>query len=258
MSPARPHTGPAGRSCAACGRPLAPTAKFCAHCGTPVALQAARGEQRRRAGARASAARATRAIAVLFCGVLGAVALLANTDLVGLPLVAVWSAVQVTIGIVALTALDPQSRRSSLPLRVTPASSATAVFVGTATFAASLAYVWLLVTLLAGGFEPLADADRPDVAEILLVILVAPVCEEWLCRGVLWSVLAPFTGAWPRTTASAVLFGLLHCLEGLAGFPHRFVAGMAFGGLRQRYGSLAPAIVAHATHNILCVAWGAV
>ncbi|MEM7204958.1 MAG: CPBP family glutamic-type intramembrane protease [Planctomycetota bacterium] len=54
---------------------------------------------------------------------------------------------------------------------------------------------------------------------------------------------------------AAVLFGMLHCVGGLIGFPHRFAGGLLFGWLRERTGSLAPCIIAHAVHNGLAV-WG--
>lgn len=57
----------------------------------------------------------------------------------------------------------------------------------------------------------------------------------------------------PRTTLvlTSLPFGLLHCVTELLGFPHRFVAGIVFGWLRMRSGSLLPSIGAHAMNNAL-------
>jgi membrane protease YdiL (CAAX protease family) len=57
----------------------------------------------------------------------------------------------------------------------------------------------------------------------------------------------------PRTAVvlAAVVFAFLHGLGGgwLLELPHRFGAGLVFGWLRWRSGSLLPAMLAHALHN---------
>ena len=67
------------------------------------------------------------------------------------------------------------------------------------------------------------------------------------------ATVRPIAGPRERNVGAAVLFGLLHCVGGLHNFPHRFVAGLGFGWLRERSGSLLPPIAAHATHNLIAV-----
>ncbi|HVS20160.1 MAG TPA: CPBP family intramembrane glutamic endopeptidase, partial [Planctomycetota bacterium] len=78
---------------------------------------------------------------------------------------------------------------------------------------------------------------------------------EWLCRGVLWQALRRVAPTAVTVALSALLFGLLHALNG--GFwlevPHRFVFGLLLGWLRARSGSLGPCVIAHGANNLLAV-----
>jgi membrane protease YdiL (CAAX protease family) len=94
--------------------------------------------------------------------------------------------------------------------------------------------------------------EAPSAPLLIGIVVLAPVAEEWLCRGAAWraaTVLAP-----PRTALllTAILFAFLHGLGGgyLLELPHRFVAGLLFGWLRWRSGSLLPGMLAHALHNV--------
>ena len=95
--------------------------------------------------------------------------------------------------------------------------------------------------------------------------LFSPIGEEIFFRGVLHGALQERFGARAAVVSEAGLFGLVHmCHHGLwlaaAGWAFRPVSGMlwmllmfgtalVFSALRQRSGSLGPAIVAHATFN---------
>ena len=142
---------------------------------------------------------------------------------------------------------------SGVPWRFEPQQGGLAMLVGMGTFAVASAFV-TAAAALAGA--PLASQSF-DSWTIVAVLLLAPLLEEWVCRGVLWNALQPYSQPRARVLATAVLFGLLHCLEGLLGFAHRFAAGIAFGWLRERTNSLVPPLLAHATHNAACVAWAA-
>ena len=54
---------------------------------------------------------------------------------------------------------------------------------------------------------------------------------------------------------TAALFALLHGLGGASRFemPHRFAAGVLFGVLRLRSGSLVPGMIGHAVNNALAI-----
>ena len=103
------------------------------------------------------------------------------------------------------------------------------------------------------------EALPPGSLALTLLSMVAlpAVIEEWTDRGVLWVALRELAGPVGTVVASALLFGLSHAWNGggLFEVPHRFVCGLVLGALRERTGSLAPSIVAHATLNAVAVLW---
>ena len=104
--------------------------------------------------------------------------------------------------------------------------------------------------------EPAADAatSTSRLPEWLSSVVVAPLGEELLCRGIVMAALLRL--GTPRTAllVSSVLFAFLHGLGGGYVFelPHRFVSGLLFGALRLKSGRLGPAVLAHALHNAAC------
>jgi membrane protease YdiL (CAAX protease family) len=84
----------------------------------------------------------------------------------------------------------------------------------------------------------------------LLIVVVAPLAEETLFRGYLWTGFASAAPRWFAHVATAALFGLVH------GWDYALpiaVLGAFFGWLRASKGALLPCVVAHATHNALTV-----
>jgi uncharacterized protein len=88
-----------------------------------------------------------------------------------------------------------------------------------------------------------------------LTCIVAPICEEMLFRGYIFTALRNWRGTLPAALITAVLFGGVHVgsAPALDLIP---LAGLGFGlCLLYRYtGSLYPAIVAHALNNSLAFA----
>ena len=85
---------------------------------------------------------------------------------------------------------------------------------------------------------------------VVLVVILAPVCEEILFRGYLFSALNTIMPMAATQLVTATLFGLVH------GLGHAIPIGalsLLFGYLRQRYRSLWPSMVAHAAHNGITV-----
>lgn len=81
---------------------------------------------------------------------------------------------------------------------------------------------------------------------LITVVVVAPVVEEILFRGYLFTALSKSLPMWAAQFVTAALFGLVH------GWDYAVPVGVLslfFGYLRQRYGSLFPSILAHAVHN---------
>jgi membrane protease YdiL (CAAX protease family) len=80
-------------------------------------------------------------------------------------------------------------------------------------------------------------------------VVVAPVTEELLFRGVLLQALARYGGlAWPAVLGSALVFGLLHVAQPQAVVPLATM-GVILGFLRLRSGLLWPCVLCHALFN---------
>jgi CAAX protease family protein len=105
---------------------------------------------------------------------------------------------------------------------------------------------------------------RPGVAAIIVLraCCLAPLGEELLFRGLLFTWLRQRLSA-PLTIAiTAVAFSAIHVYPPL--LPLTFAIGVAFGWSRDRSDSTAPTILAHVVHNVFMVAfayvtagWGA-
>jgi membrane protease YdiL (CAAX protease family) len=240
------------RTCARCGAALASPDRFCSACGAPTA-QHVRRRREELQRERRQVSRATSAIACVYAGVLVAIAVLwraaqrdALTEGQG-----VWYllALELGLGALALGILGDGAWRRSAAVHMPIATWWWGPVAGVATFAVGWAYVTALMNLL--GAEP--EREALTWLAVVEVVVLAPLVEEWLCRGVLWDALRRVTSARNVLVATSLLFGLLHCIDGLIGLPHRFVAGLVFGVLRWRSGSLLPGIAAHATHNVLAL-----
>lgn len=77
-------------------------------------------------------------------------------------------------------------------------------------------------------------------------VLVAPIAEEILCRGIVMQYLEKY-GETFAVLITAFLFGLLH--QNIVQFPITMMIGILFGYLAQRY-SLAAAIILHVLNNL--------
>jgi len=90
------------------------------------------------------------------------------------------------------------------------------------------------------------------VLSVALVVLVAPLVEEMLFRGVLLSAIGSRFGAGVALVGQAVLFAAYHFSTWM--FVPMLLLGLACGYLAQHRGSLWPAIVLHALFNAVPVA----
>jgi len=86
----------------------------------------------------------------------------------------------------------------------------------------------------------------------LLVVLVAPVVEEFAFRGVVASAFRRSWGMWPAIVASSAVYAVYH-LSAWLFFP-TFVLGVALGWLAFTRRSLVPAIALHVLYNGVAVA----
>lgn len=105
-------------------------------------------------------------------------------------------------------------------------------------------------------------AQRPEAAPLLVLttVVLAPVAEETVFRGILFQGLRARTGFWFAALASAALFTLAHLGEGGGWLASIVIVsgilplGLVFAALVERRGSLLPSVVAHATYNAIGVA----
>jgi uncharacterized protein len=94
------------------------------------------------------------------------------------------------------------------------------------------------------------------VVGAVVVIAVAPVCEELFFRGILFRVLRQRMPLWPAALIDGVLFGFVH-VQGsgsLVIVPVLAVLGVVFCYVYERTGSIFPTIALHALNNT--VAYG--
>src|SRR3954454_17363159 len=87
----------------------------------------------------------------------------------------------------------------------------------------------------------------------IVVIAVAPVCEELFFRGVLFRVLRQRIPLWPAAIVDGILFGFVH--GSLVILPVLAVLGIMFCYVYERTGSLFPTIALHSLNNT--IAYGA-
>jgi membrane protease YdiL (CAAX protease family) len=86
----------------------------------------------------------------------------------------------------------------------------------------------------------------------LMVIVVAPVCEELFFRGMLFRVLRNRLPFWPAAAIVGAIFGLVHGALIIA--PVLAFLGGALCWLYERTGSLLPAIALHVINNTVTYA----
>ena len=102
---------------------------------------------------------------------------------------------------------------------------------------------------------------QPPLALVVLVlaaVLVAPVVEELLFRGVVLRGLMLRTGFWPAAVLSSLVFGAFHAtstsLDAVPVVLATTVFGLGLCVLTRRTGRLGPAIGVHALRNAIAVA----
>ncbi len=87
------------------------------------------------------------------------------------------------------------------------------------------------------------------IAVFVLIVIVAPVCEEIVYRGLLWGAVAQRWGRWAAFGVSTVVFAAAH-LE-LTRTPLLLVVAIPLGLARLYADNLCASIVAHQVTNLL-------
>ncbi|OLM30295.1 putative CONSERVED INTEGRAL MEMBRANE PROTEIN [Pseudonocardia sp. Ae717_Ps2] len=122
------------------------------------------------------------------------------------------------------------------------------------TIPAALAYLYLvgpdLTTSVGVAFEGIRTTWPVALAVMVGVVVIAPVCEEIVYRGLLWNAVAHWIGnRWVVFVLTTAVFALAH-LEFLRA-PLLFVVALPLGIARLLTGRVTAGIVAHAVNNFL-------
>jgi hypothetical protein len=96
-----------------------------------------------------------------------------------------------------------------------------------------------------GSVAAISPRTASELPAFLGVSLTAGFCEELLFRGFLIWVLQPLVGLWLAAALSALLFGVAHAYQGLAGIIRTGLFGLVFTAIVLLTRSLWPAIVLH-------------
>lgn len=153
------------------------------------------------------------------------------------------------------------------PVRATAGHVAGGVVAGLVGFG-GVAGLLALADRLAGGIPPpeqgLMDASLQGglatVVAVASAVVLAPVVEEVIHRGVLFVALRRLIGLVGAMLLSGGVFALVHVeLAQPAYLLALLLLGVWFAAVRHRTGSLVPPVVAHATFNAvsIAVAWAA-
>lgn len=123
------------------------------------------------------------------------------------------------------------------------------------TVPASLLYVVVVGAEGAGSavgevFEGLRAGPMAALTVVLVVVVLAPLCEEIVYRGLLWGALERYAlPRWVPFVVTTLLFAVAH-FE-FTRTPLLFVVALPIALARLRTGRLAASVVAHQVNNLL-------
>ncbi len=98
---------------------------------------------------------------------------------------------------------------------------------------------------------PVPEGTAACVLAFFVICVIPPVLEETLFRGVMQGFLRPY-GLWLAIVGQAVPFALLHGSLSAAFFA--LLAGIFFGWLAERSGSILPGMLLHFVNNVMAFA----
>jgi CAAX protease family protein len=101
------------------------------------------------------------------------------------------------------------------------------------------------------------EPHQKDIAEgfgavpfqVLLIVIVAPICEETCFRGMLFGGLRERLPRLAAALISGAIFGGLHALTGVSAVPPLMAFGFLLALLYERTGSIVPGILLHMLNN---------
>jgi len=101
--------------------------------------------------------------------------------------------------------------------------------------------------------KDIAEGFGPVPFQVLLIVIAAPISEEFCFRGMLFG---GFRNRLPRLAAallSGVIFGGLHATTGVSAIPPLIVFGFALALLYEKTGSIVPGILLHMLNNSIAL-----
>ena len=105
--------------------------------------------------------------------------------------------------------------------------------------------------------DDLYDSANPKWLLIVTMVIVAPIYEEVMFRGILWSAVreqfAGSKGAWVATISTSVLFSIIHLQYEFYEMSVIFILALLLGYARSRSGSLYVPILLHIINNGLAM-----
>src|SRR6185436_2834 len=135
----------------------------------------------------------------------------------------------------------PGALRCALASRATARAMAAGVVVGVGNVLLEVGLPRIWSAWFAAG-APAITAMREEAHGLapwffygsVTTVLVGPLMEEWLYRGVLWSALSRVLGPFATTSITAAVFTINHGPDRVRQFPLLFFSGVLLGMLRHR------------------------
>ena len=110
-------------------------------------------------------------------------------------------------------------------------------------------YMWALNIEMPEGFVTFMLSD-PIILGLISVLIIAPIAEEFIFRGFLFSQLKRTQlGGWGAVSLSSFLWTIIHFQYELLILLILFVFGIFLGYVRMAYNSLSLPIILHAINN---------
>ena len=110
-------------------------------------------------------------------------------------------------------------------------------------------YMWLLGIEMPKGFIDFMLSE-PLILGLISVIIIAPISEEFIFRGFLYSQLKiTKLGSWGAVTVSSLLWTVIHFQYEPLILVILFIFGIFLGYIRMAYSSLVLPIALHAINN---------
>lgn len=91
--------------------------------------------------------------------------------------------------------------------------------------------------------------DRNELLAILSIVIIGPIIEELLCRGVLLKKASNLMPFFASNLLQSIIFSLLHM--NVIQMIYTFPKGILYGYVNMRYGSIIPSIILHMAFNAL-------